>query len=265
MKKISLGLATLAASLAITPAVFAAEQFGTVEGAATNDCMINDETPTPTIIPQDGKAKDVTIAYDVSKIKYVEPEIDLGRTEKAAWLGIKVTAPLDINNQTAAEKVAVYINGEKKEGMSLYSIADNDPKDTGPYFTYLYGGITEDELMEATKAGASSMTVATFGFDWDNNEVIDQNFIITVNTTNLTLYDTDGEASDPLFTPEEAIANIEAANADDDQPAETPAAPAEEDNTNPDTADPVALYATIAVVALLGLGATAVVVHKSRR
>ena len=47
-------------------------------------------------------------------------------------------------------------------------------------------------------------------------------------------------------------------------PALTPVAP-EENPENPNTADPVALYATIAAVALVGLGATAFIAKKSRR
>ena len=256
MKKISLGLATLAASLAITPAVFAAENLGTVTILSSPACDDGIVSPTPGGALN---ADNVTLTYPSSEIclKY-QPAQGEGNTPQdrpadKAWIGFEITAPAGTKDTAKFTR----FNGSEGEFKSAI-----DSGDTASFWV----GIDKDTLNSLTSKNEKSITY-TYTFYWDGNtDGEGQTVNLVIDTTNITLEDQNGEE---VFTPKDAADNIEAyekaqeeANANNNASAEK--AP-EEENANPNTADPVALYATIAAVALLGLGATALIAKKSRR
>ena len=268
MKKIYLGVASALAGLAIAPAVMAEPEptLGTVTPLASDGCGETLKI-TPTMDPTTAGETPVSIInlnYPDSAIclKYqTQQGASEGTNERPAdkaWLGFKVTAAEDMsNNDTAIIKFPSGKTFTFKDALDTPSTTEAS----------IWWGFDADTLKSLTEAGDETHTFPII-IDWNGAEAEggEQTINLNIYTNKINLQKTD--STEYAFTTEQADANIQAAKdaeADDDQPAETPAAPAEEDNTNPDTADPVALYATIAVVALLGLGATAVVVHKSRR
>lgn len=261
MKKLYLGLAAMMTSLTMAPAVMAVsvKNLGTVKNVTAADTLTSGQ-PTVVIDPSGDsdqqKAEKVTITYEAADLKLVDPSAP-GATEarpaEAAWLGIQVTAPSEINSQEAAEAVKVY-DGSKELG-NLYTIKDNTG-DSGTYFVNIYTSVTQKILEDATKAGQESIVLASYGFDWDGEEGIDQTFEVVLNTMAVNLADTGGQE---IFTTEMAEENV------DEWKAAQAAANQPEENENPNTADNIGLYVVIAAVAVLGLGATAVVAKKSNR
>ena len=259
MKKINLGLATLAASLAITPAVFAAEQFGTVTYVPKLDSCAADPSNNPTIDPEDGKAAEVDVTFSKLCLVY-QPQQEAvpghsNERQEAAYIGFKMTAPSEDLANTA--KITFLETGAQ------FNYKDSlDEGQDNKTVVSVWKSLTAKTLAEYTSAGEKTHTF-TYVFDWNGDgsdaehKADDQTVNVIINTEEITLQDIQQET---VFTPEDAKDNIAAYEASQNQPTTT-----DDGNENPNTADPIALYATIAVLAVLGLGASVVIAKKSNR
>ena len=187
-------------------------------------------------------------------------ECDADRPGGYSWLGLKVVQPKAGTNELGVATVS--FNGGTPEQFKIESGKD----------VVKYIGINETTLTKLAQKGENPALIGTFEFDWDGKEGIDQTVRVYIDYKNVTLYDfeldEDGEPTGikfnaPVFTPQMAASIVPGST---DEPAtDEPTTDAGEEAENPNTADTIATYLTIATVALLGLGATAFVAKKSNR
>lgn len=135
--------------------------------------------------------KNVTVLYDATKLKIVPKDVDLGRTIDAAWVGVKVVAPKDV--QIDKLKEATYISGGKENSFWADQDSNKSEQIEDEHYINVFGAITEEHLTKATKAG--TMIKYTWSFDWDNDDNIDQTVTILINpeTAVLTAQDSNNE------------------------------------------------------------------------
>ncbi len=132
--------------------------------------------------------RNVTVTFDSSKLKIVEKNPDIGRTIDAAWLGVKVVAPKDVEISTL--KTATYVSNGSEE-KSFWENQDSTKSESkeDEHYINVYGAVTEEHLINATKNG--NMIKYTWIFDWDNDGTDDQTVTILINPQNVSLSEKD--------------------------------------------------------------------------
>ncbi len=127
----------------------------------------------------------VTVTFDAAKLKIVAAKPDIGRTIDAAWLGVKVVAPKDL--EIAKLKAATYVNDPSTTEKSFWANQDSQKSEnpSDEHFIYVYGAITEDILTKATKA--KTAIEYSWTFDWDNDSTDDETVTIIVEPEDVTL------------------------------------------------------------------------------
>ena len=177
--------------------------------------------------------KDVTITFNAAQLKIVESKADVGRTIDAAWLGVRVVAPKDIEISTL--KSATYKNGGSTVEKSFWSSQDSakseNKEDT--HYIDVFGAITEDILKNATKEG--KLIKYSWIFDWDNDKTDDQTVTIVVDPKNVTLTALD---SDTVLWNEKIYNDL--------KPAEA--------TKNPETGDNLIAYIGLSVIGFISGG-----------
>ena len=284
MKKSIIPVAAFIAGMAIVPSVFADTTLtlgavsdytseNTIFDATTDNTSNGWKTNTAkatltsnlTVQQNDVTVnnKDVTLKYSGLNLNYVPADADgITRPTEAAWLGFQVTMPTNLfGTGESAKNIREIFNGEEE----LIPMASSDKTITR------YVGVTKGLLEKAAKKGEEFANLGVFEYDYDNDGTIDQTIRVVVETKNTTLYqlatDEDGEV-----TGVDTVAIFDRRDAEelfgtgvDDEPADEGDDKTDDGETNPNTADSIATYLTIATVALLGLGATAFVAKKSNR
>ena len=127
----------------------------------------------------------VTITYNTADLKVVAANRDLGRTIDAAWLGVQVFAPKDL--EIATLQKATYKSGSTEKSFwnnQDTPVANRDSKDK-EHFINVFGAVTEEHLKNATIA--NKMLSYVWTFDWDNNGEIDQTVKVKINPTGIVL------------------------------------------------------------------------------
>ncbi len=130
----------------------------------------------------------ITYTYDASKFVIVPANHEIGRDIDAAWFGVKVLAPTNVDNDKINS--ATYDNGEgttKKYFAKNEDTATTDKTTASKRFINVYGAITKDILTNAVKSG--NPVSYTWRFDWDNDGKIDQIVNVKVQPKNLVLED----------------------------------------------------------------------------
>ena len=130
-------------------------------------------------------SKNVTITFDAAQLKIVAANPTIGRTIDAAWLGVKVMAPKDIDIATL--KQATYENGPSSAEKSFWSNQDStkSESESDDHYINVFGAVTEDILKSATKEG--TMIKYSWIFDWNNDDTDDQIVTILINPANIEL------------------------------------------------------------------------------
>lgn len=133
----------------------------------------------------------VTIIFDAAELKIVAANPSVGRNIDAAWVGVKVVAPKDIDINTLKE--ATYVNNTSSTKKSFWNNQDSAKTDNQSVEHYInvFGAITEDKLVAATKEG--TMIKYYWVFDWNNDGTDDQTVTILVKPENVVLIAKDSD------------------------------------------------------------------------
>ncbi len=127
----------------------------------------------------------VTVTFDAAQLKIVAANPDIGKTIDAAWLGVKVVAPKDV--EIATLKTATYVNGGSTVEKSFWNNQDSTKSENknDEHYINVFGAITEDILKTATENG--SVIKYSWIFDWDNDDTDDQTVTILVSPEDVVL------------------------------------------------------------------------------
>lgn len=281
MNKILYGLVAVTASVTMASSAFAE----TVQ-LATATPLCNGGSSSGEMYPQcqvigNGTAN-VVIQYDQLSLKYINvdgTDTNGAKDENAAYLETVVTPAVGIPTSQAASNTGFKykVNGIEAT-KPLSSIAGEIEGDNVTKID-LEAKVTKEKLVGAVTNGITDLDVDIWEFDWNQDGTTDQTFTVRINAMNTTLRDPYAEnlADRNLFNPtmaQEMYAAWQASQGQ--QPGGETTTPGGEANTpadenqassenpeNPNTADPIMLYSAVAVIALLGLGATAFFAKKA--
>ena len=258
MKKLLLGIIATAAGLVVTSNVSALE-LSNVEVVSAG----GDSFKSGTYDLRNENLNDITVIYNEADLKMVEPNPDIGRQDKAAWVGVKVSAPTDATLDKL--KTTTFANGNetgiKNSGKSFWTLQDTEKalQDSAPaneHYIYVYAGITVDNLTAAAKK--NTMINHKWWFDWDSDGVYDQTLTILVDPSRITLEDS-GD-TDTILWSEDNYNELKPEDTNTNQ--QTPA-PKEENKLDdvPKTGNAVPM--TYIGMILLGMGVAAYTVKKA--
>ena len=246
MKKI-LFLIVAAIVVVAMPNVKAAEPWlGKVEASVGNDTLKEGNLPAAI----GSETENASVTYDSVKLKYV-PEVNsetIKRPGPMAWVGIKVTAPSEVNSKELAQKAKYYPVGDESNPRVFFDKRDSKGDDA-PYYIYLYDSVTQEELEEACKKGIEKLELGKWVFTWDEKGEHKQKFTIYINTKTVTLIN---EKDENLFTPTDAEKLINEYNESKKQ-QETKTEEVKDNTKNPNTSDTI-IYSVIAItISAIGL------------
>ena len=151
-----------------------AADLGKVQSITSGDSITGQDTDT------------VKIVYESAELT-IEPAQAGGtnleaRPDGFGWLGIKITAPENVNYESA-NYYSVNVKGEKSE-TKLYKefkdVAGEDDK-----VISLWSGINFDRLNTALTSGGD--VTMSYYFDWDGDNECDQTFIVSIDPKKVTL------------------------------------------------------------------------------
>ncbi len=172
-KKFLVGVAAFVAGVAMIPSALAVN-FGTAASITSGGNVTGGTTDTVKIVYE---SAELNIAPAQAGGQNLE-----ARPDGYGWLGIKITAPTDVN-YNKANYYAVNVKGEKSE-TKLYKdykdVAGEEDK-----VISLWSGINFDTLNTALTKG-SDVTMSYY-FDWDGNDTVDQTFIVSIDPKKVTL------------------------------------------------------------------------------
>ena len=140
-----------------------------------------------------------TITYkNPIDIQIAEEDETLGRPGGSGWLGMRINAPSDSNENSL--KDATYYSivegvGESKATAEVKKFLD---KRDGSWYIDIWSGISLDRIREAEQNNLNSITRDWY-FDWDGNGVYEQEVTVVMPLININLTDENGNV---LYTPE---------------------------------------------------------------
>ena len=181
-------------------------------------------------------------------------ELNLNGAQLTATGGYEAANPSDTGAASTGAGIQIESYEPPYQGDITLNIADSTVSSTNGYAMQEYGKADTTQVQALKEINLSGNVTLTSADDKPAFYV--DAATVGENANSYELAINGAKVDNTVLTSAEGTFTIT------DEPApETPA----DTTPNPDTADPIALYATIAAVALIGLGATAVMGKKARR